>query len=116
MRTKLLAAGFGALLLAGCSGEKAPEANAVPEANLVNEVTGGNDAATVVEMGDGTRRLTFARALEAANLKCDGVVKAESIGEQNGVPLWRADCKNGSNYMLSVTPDGTVNIVSRTDR
>ncbi len=114
MRTTMLMAAFGALLLSGC-GDKEPQANAVPEANLTNAVTGENDADTVSAMNDGTRRLTFARALAAADLKCDGVVKAETIGEDRGVPLWRADCKNGQKYMLSVTPDGTVNIVSRSD-
>ena len=114
MRGKMLAAAFGVLLLSGCGGDE-PAVNAAPEENMTNMVTGGNDAAAVVEMSDGTRRLTFSRALAAADIKCDGVVKAVPVDPVNGAPTWRAECKNSTSHMLSVTPDGTVNIVSRTD-
>lgn len=113
MTKTMLAAALGALLLSGCSAAREPGANAAPEENPVNAMTGGNDAAAVVGMNDGTRRLTFARALIKADLPCDGVVKAESVGEQNGLPMWRATCKNGTAYAMSVTPDGTVNILAR---
>lgn len=115
MRGKMLAAAFGALLLSGCGGGSEPAANTAPEVNMANAVTGENDADTVSAMGDGARRLTLARALTAADIKCDGVVKAVSVDPVNGAPTWRAECKNGTNHMLSVKADGTVNIVSRTD-
>lgn len=103
-----------ALALAGCGGSSEP-ANLVNEAPALNAVTGENDANTVEAMADGTLRLTLARALAAANLKCDGVVKAERMPDEKGVPAWRATCKNGKLYAIAVSPDGTANIVARTD-
>ena len=104
---------FGALLLAGCGSTSEPAANAVPEAPTVNSVSGKNDTDTVANMGDGLRRLTFARAIEKAELPCDGVVKA--VVEPGRPGLWRATCQGGGIYLISVSPDGTFNVTGRTD-
>jgi PBP1b-binding outer membrane lipoprotein LpoB len=112
MRTLLILS--GALVLAGCGGSPEP-VNIVNEAPVLNEVTGENDANTVEAMPDGTLRLTLARALAAADLKCDGLVEAERMADTKGTPTWRARCKNGKLYAISITPDGTANIISRTD-
>lgn len=113
MLRTIAAVALGALALVACGpGERdapAPE----PEANLVNETTGGNDLAAVLEMSDAQRRMVFARALDDADIPCDGVVKSEQLADQNGALVWRATCKNGTAHAISITPDGTANIMSR---
>lgn len=114
MFRSVAALGLAALMLSACgpTGEReAPTPE--PEANLVNEATGGNDLAAVLEMTDAQRRMVFARALDDADIPCDGVVKAEQVTEQDGLPVWRATCKNGTAHAISITPDGTANIMSR---
>lgn len=114
MRKIMVAAALAALPLSACGPTPEPEANVVE--NPVNAITGGNDASAVVEMSDGQRRLTFARAIVQLDLPCDGVTKAERLPDQGDLPLWRVTCKNGTAYAATVTPDGTVNLVSRRDR
>ena len=111
---KLLIVMPALLAVAGCGGTSEPVANNVQEP-VLNTVTGQDDSNTVEAMSDGTLRLTLARALSAADLPCDGVVKAEKIADMQGQPTWRATCKNGKPYAISVSPDGTANIVARTD-
>ena len=103
-----------ALTLSGCGPAERTEPEA--EANMTNAATGGNDTAAVLDMPDSQRRLTFARALADADIACDGVVNAVRVPDQNGVPVWRAECKNGTAHAISITPDGTANIVSRPTR
>ena len=108
-----------ALLLAGCGGaQPANEAvvNSAVEANAVGNVTGENVTARVIAMSDRERNVVFVRALIDAGLPCDGVTASERLPDQDGKPLWRADCKApGSSHLITVTPDGTVQMVSRSD-
>ena len=114
---------FGALALGGCG--TAPEAarnetavTSAAEANAAgNEVAGENITAKVVAMSDRERNVVFVRALMDAGLPCDGVTGSERLPDQDGKPLWRADCKApGGSHMIAITPDGTAQIVSRSDR
>lgn len=111
MRNLLIA--LSTLALAGCGSSPEPVTNTQPPA--LNSVTGEDDSNTVEAMQDGTLRLTFARALADANLSCDGVVKAEKMPDQQGKPNWRVTCKNGKPYSITVSPDGTANIIGRND-
>jgi len=43
------------------------------------------------------------------------VVGSKRMPDQEGRPVWLAECKNGSTHMISITPDGTANIMSRND-
>jgi hypothetical protein len=96
------------------------EANAsdVTEGNAVgNTVAAENVTAKVLAMNDRTRNVVFVRALLDAEIQCDGVESSERMPDRDGKPLWRANCTgNGGSHMIQITPDGTANIVSRTDR
>lgn len=91
--------------------------NEAAEANATGNATGENIAARVVAMNDRQRNVVFIRALLDAGLPCDGVESSVRMPDRDGQPLWRANCVgNGGSHMITITPDGTANIVSRTDR
>lgn len=122
MMNRVLLSAAAALALAGCSqgggatgnaaADNAAEANAVVE----NGAAGNNVAAQVVAMNDAQRNVVFIRAIMDAGLKCDHVDSSQRLPDQDGLPLWRANCKGGDAHMILITPDGTAKIVSRTDR
>ena len=122
MTTRILLAGLALVALAGCN--KSPEAtgntaaDTAAESNAVvgNGTEGNNVAAQVVEMNDAQRNVVFIRAIMDAGLKCDHVDSSERLPDQDGLPLWRANCKSAGSHMITITPDGTAKIVSRTDR
>lgn len=129
MSRTIFTAGIAALALAGCTPggnisasapDNAAEENAALDAGANatgNEAAPGNVLATVLAMPEQQRNVVFVRALIDAGLKCDGVTHSERLPDMDGKPLWRADCKGGNNsHMITITPDGTANIVSRTDR
>jgi hypothetical protein len=108
-------------MLSGCqqSGEGGA-ANAAANASEAqaagNAQAGSNVAAAVVAMNDRQRNAVLIRALLDAGLPCQGVRESSRMPDQNGLPMWRATCTDGTNHMVAITPDGTANIVSRTDR
>lgn len=109
-----------AMLVAGC-GEQAEapvnEAAAQAEANATgNVVQGENALAQVLAMNDRQRNVVFIRALMDAGIACQSVESSARLPDQDGKPLWRANCPGGVAHMITITPDGTANIVSRTDR
>ena len=110
-----------ALLLAGCGGAgPANEAvvNSDVEANATGNVAAGeNITARVVAMSDRERNVVFVRALLDAGITCDGVTGSERQPDQDGKPLWRADCRTpGGSHLITITPDGIAQIISRSDR
>jgi hypothetical protein len=121
---------LAAVALAGCQSERAADngataANATEpmnmgdaEANAAmgNDAAPGNALAAVLEMNDRQRNVVFIRALLDAGLRCESVTSSERVPDVSGQPAWRANCAGGTNHILSITPDGTANIVSRTDR
>ena len=117
--TKALIA-CAALALAACTpaADNNSAANAAPaDANMAaaNGAEPSNALATVLAMPDKQRNIVFVRALLDADIKCDGVVGSKRMPDQEGKPVWLAECKNGSTHMISITPDGTANIMSRSD-
>ena len=100
------------VVTAEANGDEAVEANATGNAAAPANVT-----ATVLAMNDRTRNVVFIRALLDAGIACDGVASSERMADRDGQPLWRANCTGGGgSHMIQITPDGTANIVSRTDR
>jgi hypothetical protein len=84
---------------------------------IANDAAPQNVLAAVLAMPERQRNVVFVRAILDAGLKCEGVTASERLPDMDGKPLWRADCKGGNNsHMITITPDGTANIVSRTDR
>ncbi|MBC9032517.1 hypothetical protein IAG41_08950 [Sphingomonas sp. JC676] len=97
---------------AEANGDEAVETNATD-----NVAEPANVTATVLAMNDRTRNVVFIRALLDAGIPCDGVESSVRLPDRDGKPLWRANCTgNGGSHMIQITPDGTANIVSRTDR
>jgi hypothetical protein len=113
---------LAALALAGCGPASEPANtvtldNANVEANAVgNEAASGNAVAAVLNLSDRQRDVVFIRALLDAGIECQKVTSSERLPDQDGKPLWRANCSDKRAHMISITPDGTANIVSRTDR
>jgi len=123
MTTRIVLPALAALALAGCGptregGENAVVANsAEAEANAMgNEAGAGNALAAVLEMSDRQRNVVFIRALLDAGIECQSVTSSERLPDQDGKPLWRVNCSDKTAHMIGITPDGTANIVSRTDR
>jgi hypothetical protein len=110
-----------ALALAACGGkaDNSDAVNAAPGSENAmaadNGAEPGNALATVLAMPDKQRNIVFVRALLDADIKCDGVVSSKRMPDSEGKPVWLAECKNGSTHMISITPDGTANIMSRSD-
>jgi hypothetical protein len=77
---------------------------------------GENALAAVLEMSDRQRNVVFIRALLDAGIDCQSVTSSERLPDQDGKPLWRVNCSGKTAHMIGITPDGTANIVSRTDR
>ncbi len=97
---------------AEANGDEAVETNATG-----NGAEPANVTATVLAMNDRTRNVVFIRALLDAGIPCDGVESSVRLPDRDGKPLWRANCTGtGGSHMIQITPDGTANIVSRTDR
>ena len=123
MRKLIFVPALAALALAGCgtpAGNNSTQENlpAPPEpANVIENAT-GNALATVLSLNDAQRNGVFNRALNDAGITCDGVASSERLPDQDGRPMWRANCRGlGTNsHMITVTPDGTAQIVTRTDR
>ncbi|MBB5710723.1 hypothetical protein [Sphingomonas xinjiangensis] len=105
-----------ALALAGCQSEgtQEPAANAVANVNVNS--SGEDVGARVAALPERQRNVVFIRAILDAKLPCQAVKTSQRLEDQDGRPLWRADCSGGGSHMITVTPDGTANIVSRSDR
>ncbi|WP_404337502.1 hypothetical protein AB2M62_02450 [Sphingomonas sp. MMS12-HWE2-04] len=126
MRALRIVPVLAAVLLAGCqasddeppaNGTNAVPLNAAAETNAIGNVAEGeNVTAKVLAMNDRQRNVVFIRAIMDAGLPCQQVVSSVRVPDQDGKPLWRANCDGGMAHMISITPDGTANIVSRTDR
>jgi hypothetical protein len=120
MKMRVMLAVSAAVALAGCQGDNREDvlANGTAEANMVvdNGDAGNNVAAQVIAMNDAQRNVVFIRALLDAGLPCDHVDSSERMPDQDGAPLWRANCGGQGSHMITITPDGTAKIVSRSDR
>ncbi|UZK67478.1 hypothetical protein [Sphingomonas sp. M1-B02] len=122
MRMRTLVPAFGAIALIGCQAADEPNAatNAAvsddAEGKVVGNASADNALAAVLGMTDRQRNVVFIRALLDADIPCQGVDSSTRLPDQDGKPLWRVNCQGGTAHMIGVTPDGTANIVSRTDR
>lgn len=122
MTTRILLAGLALVALAGCNnggeatGNAAADTAAESNAVVGNGTEGNNVAAQVVAMSDTLRNVVFIRAIRDAGLSCEHVDSSQRLPDQDGLPLWRANCKGAGSHMITITPDGTAKIVSRTDR
>lgn len=125
MTKRILLTAFATMALAGCQSEPAqnnatapaPVINDAAEANAIgNDGAPENALAAVLAMGDRERNAVFIRALLDAGLQCEGVTSSERVADFNNLPAWRATCTDGNSHLINISPDGTANIASRTDR
>ncbi|QDX25599.1 hypothetical protein FPZ54_05925 [Sphingomonas suaedae] len=102
-------------LLAGCGGGQTASnvtANQAVE-NTVEDTT--NYQAEVLALNLRAREGVFLRAVRDAGLSCQSVTASERVEDRGGDPTWRATCDDRNPHLISITKDGTANIVSRTD-
>lgn len=108
------------LALAACGSDPVQPAvnSAQAEQNAVETVPEGeNVTAQVMAMTDRQRNMVFVRALMDAEIDCDGVTGSERVEDYEGKPIWRASCKYpGKDHLISITPDGMAEIITRSDR
>lgn len=130
MRKAVLVPMLALTALAGCGGGAQPPANATGDAANTAVAADANaidanaveanatDAASPVQrvlaMSERERNAVFIRAILDAGMKCEGVTKSERLPDKDGLPVWRAACGSDSAHVITITPDGTANIVSRT--
>jgi uncharacterized lipoprotein YajG len=125
MIRRIVLPALATLALAGCGANEQAGSNAGDAGNTqaeANATAAGNAAgaenvtAAVLAMNDRQRNVVFIRALLDAEMDCQGVASSVRLPDQDGKPLWRVNCTNNTAHMIAITPDGTANIVSRTDR
>lgn len=103
MRISLIA--ILALSAAACSrGSQAPNASA---ANVAEPA--GNQVAALSE---GQRDAVFIRAIRDARLECQRVQGSTRAGEYRGMPVWRARCQGGGEWIIVIANDGTAQILN----
>lgn len=101
---------LAALALAGCGG-----GSEAPAPKQVDRSAGDAAAKKLLEASEEARKIAFVRAIIDTGARCDGVVKADRLEDQNKFPVWRADCKTGISHIITVTPDGQFSVLSRND-
>lgn len=100
----LLVAGL-ALSTAACGG--ANQASNGTAANAAEPV--GNQVAALSE---GQRDAVFIRAIRDARLECQRVQGSARVGDYRGMPVWRARCQGGGEWIIVVANDGTAQILN----
>jgi hypothetical protein len=66
----------------------------------------------VASLSEGQRNAVFIRAIRDAGLDCQHVERSVPAGTAQNLPVWRATCQGGSDYMIAIGADGTAQIQS----
>ena len=102
MRTLVIA--LLAAATAACSGTE--QNNSAPVANA-----GEPAGMQVAALSDGQRNAVFIRAIRDAGLDCQHVRRSVQTGNAQDMPVWRATCQGGAEYMIAIGADGTAQIL-----
>ena len=94
-----------AMFVTACGGNGRAPDNAA--ANAAQPV--GNQVAALSE---GQRDAVFIRAIRDARLECQRVQGSARIGDYRGMPVWRARCQGGGEWIIVVANDGTAQILN----
>lgn len=105
MRNMLLLTGM--VVLAGCTPASGPESQNTAAINYT---------AALATLSGPERDGVFLRAILDAGKPCQKITKSEAVQAFGQAPEWRVTCAGGEQHLLSVKPDGTALVVSRTDR
>lgn len=120
MRGMILVLGT-ALTLAACNHDEMRNQGEAMEdavenaASNVSEDNATNYQAAVIALPREQRDIVFIRAISDAGLKCQSVTESTRLPDDKGTPVWRARCSNGGAHLISITKDGTANIITRAD-
>lgn len=110
------AAMLAAMLLSACGGNAPqPAANEADNIAVTNEADATNYQAEVIALPLPARQGVFLRAVRDAGLTCQQVTESEKLEDRNGNPTWRAICDGNNPHIISITRDGTANVLSRSD-
>jgi hypothetical protein len=123
MRLLIIGAAVLALGACGSPGGNAADApanaanaaNAADVANAANAANAVDTAAVIANLSQTEQQGVFLRAIRDADIPCRDVTEAEQVEPTNGVPTWRAQCEQGAAHLIIVKPDGSAQVVSRTD-
>jgi hypothetical protein len=66
----------------------------------------------VAALSQGQRDAVFIRAIRDARLECQRVQGSVRIGEYRGMPVWRARCQGGGEWIIVVANGGTAQILN----
>ena len=110
MRAMMMGAGIATVLaLAACGERRAEEANRAETAGP--EATENQLAA----MPEGQRNAVFIRAIRDAGQECQHVESSVRAGEHQGLPVWSAQCDDGSSWTIVITSDGTAAVLNEAE-
>lgn len=115
MKRNVGALGLLSLGLAACGGEPPAAPNTSDDVVSVNAVDATNYQAEVAALPLPARQGVFLRAVRDAGLTCQEVTESQKIEDRAGNPTWRAICDGNSPHIISITRDGTAQILSRSD-
>jgi hypothetical protein len=101
-----------AMLISAC-GDGARSGDEADATNYQADAT--NYQAEVEALPLTARQGVFLRAVRDAGLTCQQVTESEKLADRDGNPTWRAICDGNSPHIISITRDGTAQIVSRSD-
>lgn len=93
------------LALAACNGR---DGEATANATNAAEPAGNRVAA----LSGGQRDAVFIRAIRDAGLECQRVQGSVRAGEYRGMPVWRARCQGGAEWIIVIANDGTAQILN----
>jgi hypothetical protein len=116
MRITLIA--VGALALSACqpAAQQNAAENTAAELDAIGNDEGANAStnvqAVVLGMSDKMRNGVLVRAIMDSEMPCDGVEKSERLPDQEGAPVWKAYCRNGSRHIVIFTKDGIAKVLS----
>ena len=100
-----------AALLSACSGHSGSSNSAAPAAVATANV---QDTGAIVEkLPPGQQMGVFLRAIRDAGLPCQDVIDAVRVGDESGVPTWRAKGDNNVEHLVSIKKGGIAIVTSR---
>ncbi|MCW6529898.1 hypothetical protein [Sphingomonas lycopersici] len=97
-------------LLGACSGHSGASDNHAAAATNLQDT-----GAIVEKLPPGQQWGVFMRAIRDAGLSCQDVIDAVRVGDENGVPTWRAKCDDGVEHLVSIKKGGVAIVTSRPD-
>lgn len=119
MLKTILAPAAAMLMLAGCQGDNRETVlnqsaeSAATDNMAADNAEATNFAASVLELSDQQRNGVLMRAIYDSKLPCEAVTKSERLEDRNNLPMWRATCNSGEQYLVSVSADGTAEVMNR---